>query len=91
VNGTVWKFPIPFEDEFEIEMPREAELLCVNTSPDSDGEQGALWARVVPSRTREKRRFRLRGTGHQIDLDCKYVGSFMMRRPFIFHLFEVIQ
>jgi hypothetical protein len=84
--ATVWKFQIEMKDKFEIEMPRDAELLYVATQ----NETPCLWARVVPERTREARRFRLCGTGHEIDMDCRPVGSFMLQGgAFVFHLFEV--
>lgn len=84
-NAAVWKFTIPIDDAFEISMPIGAELLCVREQDN----RGQLWARVVPERPVEPRRFFLRGTGHPVDLDCKYVGSFMMHDgALVFHLFE---
>jgi len=83
--AAIWKFPIPLEDEFEIEMPRAAELLHVETQND----QGCVWARVVPERAKEMRKFYLRGTGHSVDMDCEHVGSFMLRGgALVFHIFE---
>jgi hypothetical protein len=87
MSAAVWKYPIPIADEFVLRMPRDAELLFVATQD----EQGCLWARVITDdRVRlEDRRFHLRGTGHLIDLDSKYVGSFILRGgAIVFHLFE---
>jgi hypothetical protein len=87
MSAAVWKFPIPIEDEFALRMPRDAELLFVATQ----NEQGCLWARVITDDRvgTVERRFLLRGTGHDVDRDCKYVGSFMLRGgAIIFHLFE---
>jgi len=85
INAEVWKFQIPISDDFSIEMPRDAELLYVATQH----EVGCLWVRVVPDRAMETRHFMLRGSGHDISLDCKYVGSFMLDGGiFVFHLFE---
>ena len=86
MTAAVWKFVIPVEDEFTIQMPRAAELLFVA----AQGDEPCLWARVVPERDRETRQFRLRGTGHPVDMDCEHVGSFMLRGgALVFHLFEV--
>jgi hypothetical protein len=87
VSAAVWKFPIPINDEFTLRMPRDAELLFVA----SQNEQGCLWARVITDYWVGvvDRRFLLRGTGHEVDRDCKYVGSFMLRGgALVFHLFE---
>ena len=83
--ATIWKFPIELRDEFMLEMPRDAELLFVAAQND----MGCLWARVVPGRQTELRKFKLRGTGHEVDTACDYVGSFMSRGgSLVFHLFE---
>lgn len=85
MTATIWKFPLPIDDVFEISMPRDAELLHVGTQNDA----GYLWARVVPARLPESRLFCLRGTGHSIGIDCRYVGSFMLHNgALVFHLFE---
>ena len=88
MSAAVWKFPIPVKDEFALEMPRDAELLFVA----AQGEQGFLWARVITDDrvSGVMRHFRLRGTGHEVDLDCAHVGSFMLRGgAIVLHLFEV--
>jgi hypothetical protein len=85
MTATIWKFPIPIDDEFEISMPRDAELLFV----DSQNNAGQIWARVVPEREREPRRFYLRATGYPVDLDSRHVGSFIIHGgALVFHLFE---
>ena len=87
MSATVWKFPIPIADDFVLKMPRDAEILFVG----NQGDQACLWARVVPDRRVEDRRFYLRGTGHPIDLDCKHVGSFMLYAGnLVFHIFEAL-
>jgi hypothetical protein len=68
-------------------MPRDAEILMVA----AQGDVPTLWARVMPEQEKQQRRFKLRGTGHAVDMDCQHVGSFMMRGGLlVFHLFEVI-
>jgi hypothetical protein len=83
--ATVWKFAIPIADEFALLMPGAVELLFVATQ----AEQGCLWARVEPQNPIEQRRFKLRGTGHDVDFRSRHIGSFMLRGgALVFHLFE---
>lgn len=84
-EATIWKFPIAVFDEFMVSMPRDAEVVFVGVQND----EPFLWARVVPGRALEQRRFLLRGTGHGVDLDCKHLGSFMLNGgALVFHLFD---
>ncbi len=88
--AAVWKFQIPIEDSFSLEMPIDAELLHVAIQD----RQPCLWALVEPQCATETRHFELRGTGHELDTDradthCVHVGSFMMSGgAIVFHLFE---
>lgn len=83
--ATIWKFPIRATDEFELVMPAGAEILHVETQR----EVPYIWARVLPERPSVTRRFKVRGTGHQVDVDCKHVGTFMLAGgDLVFHLFE---
>ena len=82
---TIWKFPIPVEDRFAIEMPRDAEVLHI----EAQHNHGWMWARVAPERKLEVRRFLLRGTGHPVDMECRHLGSFMLNDgALVFHVFE---
>lgn len=80
---TVFKYDIPHEDECQIDMPAGAELLSVGCQIDGL----KLWARVDPRAPFETRVFKLRGTGHEIEESCAYVGT-MFEGPFVWHLFE---
>jgi hypothetical protein len=84
----IWKFPFPMQNEFTIEMPRGAQFLFVASQHGT----GCLWAMVAPKMSREQRRFRLYGTGHEIQIASMYgyIGSFMSEGGnFVWHLFEV--
>jgi hypothetical protein len=84
---TIWKFPVPIEDCFELSMPAGARLLSVQCQ---HGEP-QLWALVEPDAPGECRRFYVAGTGHlRGDLDgATYVGTFQSSDGFlVFHLFE---
>jgi hypothetical protein len=90
---TVWKFPIVIEDTFELELPEDAEILHV----DSQEQRYAyLWALVDPDVPKERRRFRLAGTGHPIDdsleiTGLEHVGSFQLHGGrLVYHLFEML-
>lgn len=87
--SVVWKFPVPVEGEFAIEMPLDAVLRCVQTQ---HGEP-FLWAEVNPNRDPEPRKFRLIGTGHPIKVGSElleYVGTFQLwGGDLVWHLYEV--
>ena len=83
VPTTVWKFPLPLTDKFVLSMPSGAKILRVA----SQHNMGCMWARVDPTQPRHDRQFILRGTGHIIELDCWYIGSFETG-SFVWHVFE---
>jgi len=82
----IWKFTFEPTDNIEIEMPKNAEILTVQTQC----EQSCIWALVNPKEEKEIRKFRLVGTGHIINDNLgKYIGTFqIMNGQLIFHLFE---
>lgn len=84
---TIWKYPIVAQDYFEIEMPKDAEVLCVQLQHDTP----CIWALVDPEKKRETKRFRLAGTGHLIkEENLKYIGTFQLYEgELVFHLFEL--
>ena len=84
---TIWKYAIQVEDSFAIEMPESGEVLTVQT------QQGwpCIWVVVDPAKPKTKRRFFVRGTGHEMGLaeSASYVGTFQMDSgALIFHLFD---
>jgi len=85
--ATIWKFTLPMRDEFTIEMPRGARLLCVQTQ----GNQPCVWALVNEEAEMETRRFAMRGTGHDasgLTAEADYVGTFQLHGgTLVFHLF----
>ena len=87
MTTTIWKFPVPEEDSFAIQMPYGAGILCVQTQ----GDRPFVWAEVDPERETEGRTFRLFGTGHPQEVDgmLDYVGTFQVRGgALVFHLYE---
>ena len=91
MNQTIWKFETPFEEKFEIEMPKGAEILSIQR--DEKTSIPCIWALVYPENEKEKRMFELFGTGHSIHNDMcvsrKYVGSYQYQKgEFVGHVFE---
>ena len=84
---TIWKFPVPVEDYFEVTMPVGAEVLSVQTQ----GGIPVMWAVVDSEFDVEVRGFCLRGTGHPLDGDeGRFVGSFqLLGGSLVYHLFEI--
>lgn len=84
---TIWKFPIPAEDEVTIAMPKGARLLTVQVQRRNP----CLWALVDDSAETATRRLAVRGTGHDADglEGAAYVGTFqLVSGSIIFHLFD---
>ncbi len=77
------------EDIIKIEMPKDAEILTVQ----SQNTYPMIWAKVNPNNELEIRNFRIYGTGHKINEEekLKYIGTFQMAGGnFIGHLFEIL-
>lgn len=101
MNKTVFKYPIPIEDAFAIDLPASANVLTVQ-SDEKDGKP-CIWCLINPDEPEcIERRFRLAGTGHSIQWPEKpwtiqepvntprYIGTFQLHRgEFVGHLFEL--
>lgn len=90
---TIWKFETPFEYNFKIQMPKNAEILCIQQ--DQKTMKPCIWAMVDTENETEERFFELFGTGHDIHcdmgIDRKYLGSYQYQKgEFIGHIFERI-
>ena len=85
----VFKYTVPVEDYFSLEMPGGAKVLTVQ---NQHGEP-QLWALVNPDNPTETRNFRLVGTGHPISENpdmLDYIGTFQLADgAFIGHVFEI--
>lgn len=83
----IWKYPIPVQDEIQIEMPKGARVLTVQMQD----EQPCVWALGNPVAEKEIRQFHMAGTGHPIEHAEKltYIGTFQMKNgTLVLHLFE---
>lgn len=86
-RATIWKYSIPIQDEFDLMMPRRMQPLCIQMQDGSPH----LWAKVDESTVKERKRFRVIGTGHPIpDWEVlSYVGTFQ-KAHLVLHLFQVV-
>ena len=87
---SIFKYPVLIQDHFTLELPKDAKILTVQT------QRGIpqLWAMVDSEIGKEKRYFRLAGTGHPLGDDylriINYIGTFqMVNGTLVFHLFEI--
>ena len=87
---TIWKFPILISSRVNISIPKNAELLSVQTQRNIP----CIWALVDPTEPLETREFEIFGTGHPIKCDNIYIsrnfiGTFQVNEDsLVFHLFE---
>ena len=85
---SIWKFPVPIDDDIELEMPKGARILSFQSQRDHP----CIWALVdMDTQEKEIRKFRMAGTGHPIEDDSNYsfVGTAqMMGGNLVWHLFE---
>ena len=86
---SIWKYPLEIADSQIILMPEGAHLLCVQ----AQREQLCLWAIVDSNAPREKRMFRIHGTGHELPDDIGnyiYIGTVQQEGGhLVWHVFEV--
>jgi hypothetical protein len=84
----IFKYQLPAEFEFELKMPKSAEVLCVQMQ----GNTPCIWARVVGDTTDlETRTFVIVGTGNEFDDEGYfYIGTFQESNyNLVWHLFEL--
>ena len=77
----IFKYSIPIQDAFAVQMPERAKVLCVQTQTskhEGGGEQVFIWALIDEDELVEYKNFRLSGTGHSIDHDYPYIGTFQL-------------
>ena len=87
---TIYKYPIPIEDHFTLELPEGAKILTVQMQ----GGMPQLWAMVDSEKEKKTRYFRLGRTGYPLGDDylriVNYIGTFQIEDGILaFHLFEI--
>lgn len=84
----IYKYPIPIIDKFVIEMPLDSKIL----SFQMQNELPMIWAAIWENSLTEERKFSIRGTGHDIDMDFvkQYIGTVQQfSGNLVWHLFEM--
>jgi len=82
---TIYKYPIEVVDYQNVEMPIGAEILSAQAQKDIL----CLWAKVNQGvEGKSLRRFRIYGTGHEVQVDGKFIDTVQMG-PLVWHVFEV--
>lgn len=81
---TIHKYFIP-EGGGEIEMPRGATVLCVQTQNGVP----CLWAEVDTYEPTVQRRIDVYETGHEVPFSSRYVGTFQLHGgALVFHVYD---
>lgn len=80
---TVWKYPITRAPRFELLMPQDAKILCLQVQ---DGTP-CIWAEGYSEDEEELRQFCTVGTGHAVPPAVTYVGTWQ-DGPYVWHVYE---
>lgn len=91
MKNTIWKFELEVTDNQFISIPKNAEILSIQTQNNSP----CIWAFVDPKEEKEERCFEMFGTGSEIHGDMgiyrKFIGTFQINEgSLVFHVFEWI-
>jgi DNA-directed RNA polymerase subunit RPC12/RpoP len=82
----VYKYPLPTDSDFEIQLPMGAQILTVQAQKGTP----CIWAIADTDALLTTRRLCLRGTGHAFKgNEGKYIGTFQLDNgALVFHVFE---
>ncbi|PID86399.1 hypothetical protein CSB08_00235 [Candidatus Gracilibacteria bacterium] len=85
---TVYKYEVPIEDYFSLQIPKGSEILSFQTQRSTP----CIWVKVDPENTTEERKFRFLGTGHPIEEEnLSFIGTIKLHQGgLVFHLFEIL-
>ena len=79
---SVWKYSL-FMGPSKLELPVGAQVLHVD---EQDGIP-QIWVLVDTEAPKETRHFEVRGTGHAVEEQRAYIGTWQSP-PYVWHLFE---
>lgn len=83
---TIYKYELRMDDTASIKMPEGAKILCVKTQNGNP----CIWALVDTEVQGEYRSFVIFGTGHDVENEGEYIGTFLIDSDsLVFHVFEV--
>lgn len=82
----IHKYFLTLNDQQWVQMPKDAEILCVQTQRNNI----CVWARVNESKPIVRRLITIRGTGHPcLQEDGKYLGTIQLKDGLlILHVFD---
>lgn len=95
MNNIVYKYPLEVTDKQQINLPKGAEILTIQTQAGAP----QMWVHVNSEnadQAHELRSFETYGTGHpmkylQMDKERRYIGTYQIENgQFIFHVFELV-
>lgn len=90
MKKTIWKFELNVADTQTVRMPKDSEILCVQTQ----FERPCILALVNPEpEDVEERTIETFGTGSHVysDIARNYIGTYQLERgALVFHVFERI-
>ena len=83
---TIWKYEVPIEDHFTLELPVNSKILSFQLQRGTP----TIWVMVDTKKPIILRKFRLCGTGHELENKYwKFIGTIQMHNgDLVFHLFE---
>ena len=90
---TIYKYPLPFEPDFTIDLPVGATLLHIDAQDQSQPGQLSLWAMVDTDQPIVKKRFAIIGTGHEIPPGIHALNHFatVLVGNFVWHVFTPLE
>lgn len=81
---TIWKFPIPQQTPFCLEMPRFSRVLAVQMQEETP----CIWVEVEPDGLISRRAFHIVGTGRELPPEAhQYLGTWQ-NGVYVWHLYE---
>lgn len=88
---TIYKYEIPMAPGFTLDLPINAEILCVQE--DQKTGDPCIWAMIDTTAHKAERFFEMFATGHEIHVDMgverRYIGTVQVENgEFVGHLFE---
>ena len=87
--SVIWKYETEIVDYVNFDIPKEGKILSVQIQHGTT----CIWVLIDPSQPKEKRYFKIAGTGHPITEPIEtldFIGTFqMVGGSLIFHLFEL--
>ena len=83
---TVYKYPIPIQDTFTLDLPVNSEVLYIGIQ----NQEPFMWVGLMTELRIEKVTFHVLGTGQSMGLyPERYIGSFiLLKDEFVGHVFQ---